>query len=89
MFTSGQVVICKSGRDKAHPFLVKMVEEDFAYIVDGKRRKLSKPKKKKFKHLQKTKFIDEAIKSKIDKNEYLLDSDIRKALIPYNRKKGG
>ncbi len=85
MFTRGQVVICKCGRDKAYPFLVKMVDKEFAYIVDGKRRKLDKPKKKKFMHLQKTNYIDEAIKSKIDKGEYLLDSDIRKALEPYKK----
>lgn len=86
MFTKGQVVISKCGRDKAYPFIVMMACEQFAYLVDGEMRKLDKPKKKKVKHLQVTNDIIIDIKEKLENDEYLLDSDIRKALLPYKKR---
>jgi ribosomal protein L14E/L6E/L27E len=56
---------------------------DFVYLIDGKLRKIEKPKKKKIKHVQFTKFVDNEIKHKLDNNLYLLDADIRKALEAY------
>ncbi len=85
MFTKGQVVISKCGRDKAYPFIVMLADEEFAYLVDGKKRKLDKPKKKKVKHLQVTNDIILDIKEKLENEQYLLDADIRKALLPYKK----
>ena len=50
----GKVVISKAGRDKGQMFVVVNVKEDRIYICDGKIRKLSSPKSKNIKHLQKT-----------------------------------
>ncbi len=85
MFTKGQVVISKCGRDKAYPFIVILAEEQFAYLVDGKKRKLEKPKKKKVKHLQATNTIAFDIKEKLENEQYLLDADIRKVLLPFKK----
>ena len=49
----GDLVVSLSGRDKDKTFLVVDVQEYYAYIVDGKERKIAKPKKKKIKHLKK------------------------------------
>ena len=46
-FTAGQIVFSKSGHDKGGAFIVIDIEEEFLYIVDGKRRTLEKPKRKK------------------------------------------
>ncbi len=86
MFTKGQVVISKCGRDKAYPFIVILANEQFAYLVDGKKRKLDKPKKKKVKHLQVTNTVIQDIKDKLENEQYLLDADIRKALLPFQKK---
>lgn len=49
---SGDLVLSLRGRDKGNCFLVVSVENDFAYIVDGKARKIQKPKRKNVKHIK-------------------------------------
>ncbi len=83
MISVGQVVFAKAGRDKGDAFIVTKVIEPYVYIANGKSRTLLKPKKKKMIHIQIMKFIDEEIKSKIENESYLLDSDIRKSLKKY------
>lgn len=80
-FTVGQVVYSKCGHDKGKAFIIVSLEENFAYIADGRSRTLEKPKYKKLKHLQVTGYIFENIKNKILNKEYILDSEIKKALI--------
>ena len=48
----GSVVRSKAGRDKGIVFMVLSLDEDSAYIADGKKRKIEDPKRKKLKHLQ-------------------------------------
>lgn len=52
--TIGSVVKAKAGRDKDNFFIVLKVEDNFAFIADGKRRKVQNPKKKKLIHLAPT-----------------------------------
>lgn len=47
----GSIVRARAGRDKDKFFVVLRTEEEYAYIADGKRRKVDKPKKKKLIHL--------------------------------------
>lgn len=54
MLEKGQVVISTAGRDKNNLFVVVSVEGSFALVVDGKIRKMERPKRKNIKHLQKT-----------------------------------
>ena len=53
----GMTVQAKAGRDKGRFFLILKIEDGYAYIADGKTRKLEKPKKKKLIHLAATKLI--------------------------------
>lgn len=55
----GSVVRSVAGHDKGDWFLVVATEEGYAYVSDGKLRKVEKPKKKKLKHLQGTHFVSE------------------------------
>ena len=48
----GDLVISIAGRDKDEIFLVVGSENGFSFIVDGKTRKVGKPKKKNNKHLK-------------------------------------
>lgn len=50
----GQIVKATAGRDKEGFFIIKEIDGRFAYIVDGKRRKVEAPKKKKLIHLMPT-----------------------------------
>lgn len=76
----GQIVRSLAGRDKGnHQVVLKIVDESYVYLVDGKQRTLKKPKKKKIFHVQITK---EWVNLKIDEND-LNDSYIRKQLKAY------
>ncbi len=70
----GSLVYSRAGRDKGTLFLVISLENDFVYLTDGDTRKLSKPKKKRLKHINKT-------NTKIELDfENISDSAVRKAL---------
>lgn len=83
MYTKGQVVFSKSGRDKNKAFIIVDIDGQYLYLADGRIRKLEKPKKKKIKHVQIVNKVDADIKQKLDSNLYLTDADIRKALEAY------
>lgn len=48
------VVRSAAGHDRGNFLVITAVEGDFAYIADGKERKLASPKKKRLKHLRLT-----------------------------------
>ena len=45
----GNLVVATRGKEKNQFFVIMNVEDNFAYIVDGKRLKLTNPKKKSMK----------------------------------------
>ncbi len=59
MIKQGSIVKAKAGRDKDMFFVVLGLDKDYAYIADGKRRRVEKPKKKKLIHLQATNSLAE------------------------------
>ena len=48
----GQVVKSLSGRDKGCLYVVTEFTENAVFVADGKRRKLSNPKRKNIKHVR-------------------------------------
>lgn len=54
MIKEGSIVKAKAGRDKDDFFVVVRLEGEYAYIANGRRRKVEAPKKKKLIHLQHT-----------------------------------
>lgn len=78
-FVKGMVVRSKAGHDKGSFFVVVRVEDDFAYVADGKSRTPLNPKKKKQIHLSVTKTV-------LDEQSMETDSEIRNILAEYNRK---
>ena len=48
----GDVVIATAGKEKNNLFVVIEKDEKYCYLVDGKRLKTIKPKKKSLKHVQ-------------------------------------
>ena len=53
LLNPGDLVISTAGRDKGRIFLVTEIDNKFVFIIDGKLRKVGKPKKKNKKHLKK------------------------------------
>lgn len=82
----GQIVYSKSGHDKAEAMMILSVEDRYLYLVNGKTRKLVKPKRKKMIHVQPTHYIDAGIAEKLIQNDFILDAEISKAIKLYQRK---
>ena len=80
MYSVGQIVYSKSGRDKGNPFVIVRAEGQYLFLADGRLRKLERPKKKKDIHVQKTNTILSEIKAALELNGRLTDADVRKAL---------
>lgn len=74
----GMFARSKAGHDKGRLYLIERVELEYAYLVDGSRRPLPKPKKKKWKHIQIIKQTPEHWNLE-QKN----DDDIRRAIRQY------
>ena len=78
---TGRVVISKSGRDKGRPFLVvELLEEPYVLIADGALRRLSKPKRKKVKHLELQETVLYGIRDKLTEGTKVFDAELRSAL---------
>ena len=61
----GQLVRASCGRDEGkYFFIIKLVDESFVLISDGKSRKLDKPKLKKIKHLIVEKYVNKNVVAK-------------------------
>ena len=73
-FERGRLVISTKGRDANRPFIIlEVLDADYVLMADGDLRKLSRPKRKKVKHLiPKPSLMPLAVQT--------LDSDIRKAI---------
>lgn len=77
--SQGDVVIATAGKEKNQIFIVLQVDSNYCWLVDGKRLKISKPKKKSLKHVQKaTKIGFDAEKLKDGQEKH--NAEIRKFL---------
>ena len=85
VYSEGQLVISKAGRDKGRILIILHINSDYVYIADGKTRKIEQPKVKKKKHVQIVNYIDKILKEKLESSEKINNSDIRKAIEKYTR----
>ena len=79
-FEIGEIVVSIAGRDMGDFYIVKEIEESYAYLVDGKGKTQSKPKKKKLKHIRPTGQKSVALKEKWLSGAKVLDAEIRKTV---------
>lgn len=77
----GMFARSKAGHDKGSLYLIVKAEPEYVYLADGRRRPLSKPKKKKRKHIQIIKQMPEHWNPD-QKN----DDDIKRAIKQYEAK---
>ena len=77
----GQIAKAVAGRDKEKYFVVlKVIDDDYCLITDGRTRKVDAPKKKKMKHLKITEHLAKNVKEKINANEMVTNSLIKDEL---------
>ena len=71
----GEIVRSRAGRDRGRAFVIlKLLDEDYVLLVDGRLRTLERPKKKKRRHLLK------ASETRMELKDNLLNADFRKFL---------
>ncbi len=77
----GQIATSLAGRDKGKQFfIIKKIDDQYAYIVDGELRTLENPKKKKLKHLLLTNCFSEELKFRLENKVKTNNADIKKLL---------
>ncbi|NCB73539.1 MAG: hypothetical protein EOM51_02175 [Clostridia bacterium] len=84
---SSDIVFSLAGHDKGREFVVIKLDGDYALIVDGKTRKLTKPKRKNLKHLCLGKMGSTELAGAIGTGK-ATDSAIRKELAKYRSEAG-
>ncbi|MCP1102928.1 ribosomal protein L14E/L6E/L27E [Aequitasia blattaphilus] len=57
VFKIGMLVYSKAGHDAGEAYLICEIEDEYLYLVDGQKKTLDKPKKKKKRHVQRTNSI--------------------------------
>lgn len=77
---AGNLVYSVAGRDSGNIFLVMKVENEFCYLADGKRRKVSNPKKKKLKHVKPAMKVAETLREKISLDLRPTNAEIRRCI---------
>lgn len=81
----GSIVFSKAGRDAGKFFLVtEIIDDNYVKIVDGKLRRLEKPKVKKIKHLKSTGDISEKLREKLLNQSIIYDAEINSLIRKYN-----
>ncbi|MDO5124251.1 MAG: KOW domain-containing RNA-binding protein [Eubacteriales bacterium] len=73
ILTEGSVVRAKAGRDKDKFFVVVKLDKGYAYICDGKRRRLENPKKKNVIHLHATNTVADSMDTNRKIKKFLSD----------------
>lgn len=75
--SKGSVVKSKMGHDAGSFYVVIKVESGFVFLVDGRRRKLEKPKRKNASHVTKTNHV-------VGNEDLLTNKKIRRVLWELN-----
>ncbi len=82
----GQLVRSRAGRDKGKLFLIlDVLDDEYVLVVDGKIRKIDRPKKKKLKHLVFYHTTIDKFRDNIENDRKMNNAFIRKLIEPFER----
>ena len=82
-YSSSLLAISRAGHDKDTVYVVIDSDNTYFWLVDGKRRTLENPKKKKQMHMQVIKHLPAELLNEMQ--SMTLDAHVRKVLKLYNR----
>ncbi len=77
---AGMYAKAKAGHDKGALYIVKSIEGEYVFLMDGKYKTLEKPKKKNIKHIQPIFKISEVLLEKIEQEKKITDVDVKRAI---------
>lgn len=87
-FEAGMLAKSLTGHDSGTLYVIIRVEEEYVYLVDGRIRTMDKPKKKKKKHVQIIKEIQQTVVEKLQNNQTIQNEEIKR-IIKCNQLEGG
>lgn len=77
----GKFATSKAGHDQSKMYVIVAEEGDFVYVCDGKYKTISKPKKKRKKHMQIINCtVENELLNKLLNHEKVMDEQIKYAL---------
>ena len=76
----GSIVLSLAGRDKDNYFVITEIQDNFAYIVDGKIHKVENPKLKKLKHMTEHGTVEGSLLNRLKSKAKITNQDIKKSL---------
>ncbi|MBE7082341.1 MAG: RNA-binding protein [Clostridiales bacterium] len=76
----GDIVISTYGHDMGDWFIVKQLDGDYVYLVDGKNRPIEKPKKKNLKHIVATNKTASDLIERLVGEQKIQNAELRKTL---------
>lgn len=79
------IVASLCGRDKGALMMVVAIGEGYAFLCDGRLRKIEKPKRKKLRHIRLVAHSDCRAAQKLRAGERLSNSEIRRALADFQK----
>ena len=79
-FSVGEIVQSLAGHDKQNLFVVLSVCDEYVFMADGKTRKVSKPKRKKIKHIKKVSAVSEELAEHIKSGKPIANQKILTAI---------
>lgn len=84
----GKLAISKAGHDKSKVYVIMSEEDEYVYLVDGKIRTISNPKKKKKKHIQIIHSVDHDLMAEKE-NGTLTNEKIKRVIKMFLKKSSG
>lgn len=79
-FQFGMLAYSRAGHDKGKLYVIIKADHEYVYLVDGIYKKISNPKKKRFKHIQIIKDIPEIITKCMKSGKKVTDEDIKRSI---------
>lgn len=79
-FEVGMLAKALAGHDFGKIYVIVGVDEEYVYLVDGKIRTMEKPKKKRKKHVQIIKEMQQTIADKVRNNEKIQNEEIKRII---------
>ena len=80
IFEKADVVVSLNGRDEGKCFVVVGIDDEYALLADGKRRRIEKPKRKKNKHIELEDKLAGQVAEKLIEGGKVTNNEIRRAL---------
>lgn len=82
----GSFAFSKAGHDKSQLYVIVAEEGDYVWLCDGRLKNLSKPKKKRKKHVQPVRrAVNSALSERLCNKEKVLDEEIKYEIKHYSK----